>query len=157
MRGDPAEQQLLQVRLVEHVGLRDAVHPGGCPAELGHDLMPRVEQPEAAARPGAGQEVVADAGPVQDAGDLVVQVHRARQRVRRRVAFQHDDTDPGVCQQQRGRRADRPGANHDDRQGLPRVRPGRGPRPADLAAGLVAHRGFSFWPDARIASSRPGR
>ena len=99
MRGYPAEQQLLQVRLVEHVGLRDAVHAGGRPAELGHDLMPGVEQPQAAARPGAGQELLADARPAQRAGHLVVQVHRPRQRVRRGVPFQHDYGDPRVGQQ----------------------------------------------------------
>ena len=39
------------------------------------------------AGPGAGQEGVADADAVQDTGDLVVEVHRARQRVGLRVTL----------------------------------------------------------------------
>ena len=90
---DPGEQQLFQVGLVEHVGLGEAVHACLLPAEFGHHLVPGVEQAQPAARPGPGQEAVADAETVQDPGDLVVEVHRARQRMRLEVAFQQGDRD----------------------------------------------------------------
>ena len=57
------------------------------PVELGHHAVPGVEQAQPAAGPGPGQEPLADADPVQGPGDLVVQVHRAGQRVGLRVAL----------------------------------------------------------------------
>ena len=91
--------------------------PGRGPAELGHDLMPGVQQTQAAAGPGPDQELRADPGPGQRPDHLVVQVHRPRQRVRLGMPFEHDHADPGVGQEQRCGGADRAGAYDDDRPG----------------------------------------
>ena len=83
VRLGPGEQQLFQVGLVEHVRLRETVLAGlVLPVELGHHAVPGVQQPQPAAGPGPGQESLADADPVQGPGNLVVQVHRAGQRMR---------------------------------------------------------------------------
>ena len=112
---DPGEQQLFQVGLVEHVGLREAVLAGlVVAAELGHHAVPGVEQAQSAAGPGPGQESLAHADPVQGPGDLVVQVYRAGQRVGLGVAFQQGDGDPGVGEQERRGAAGRAGADDDD-------------------------------------------
>ena len=84
-------------------------------AELGHHPVPGIEQAQSAAGPGAGQEGLADADAVQDAGDLVVEVDGAGQRVGLRVALEHGDRDAPVGEQQRGGAADRAGADDDDR------------------------------------------
>ena len=106
---DPGEQQLFQVGLVEHVRLRETVLAGlVVPAELGHHAVPGVQQAQPAAGPGPGQETLADADPAQDPGDLVVQVHRAWQRVRLGVAFQQGDGNPGVGEQEGRSAAGRP-------------------------------------------------
>ena len=106
---DPGEQQFFQVGLVEHVRLREAVFTAlVLAAELGHDAVVGVEQPQPAAGPGPGQETLADGDPVQDPDDLVVQVHRARQRVGPGAALQQGDRDPEVGQQE-GRGTARPG------------------------------------------------
>ena len=98
---DPGEHQLFQVGLVEHVRLREAVLAGlVAAAELGHHAVAGVEQAQSAAGPGPGQEALADADPVQGPGDLVVQVHRAGQRVGLGVAFQQGDGDAGVGEQE---------------------------------------------------------
>ena len=114
MLRNPGQQELFQVGLVEHVGLRVAVQPGLVPAEFGHHPVLGVEQAQPAARPGPGQEFLADADAVQDPGHLVVEVHRAGQRVRLGVPFQQGDRDPGAGEQQGCRGADRAGADHDD-------------------------------------------
>ena len=101
MRLDPGEQQFFQVGLVEHVGLREAVLAGLLvAAELGHHVVPGVQQAQSAAGAGPGQEALAHADPVQDPGDLVVQVYRAGQRVGLPVAFQQGDGNPGVGEQE---------------------------------------------------------
>ena len=144
----PVEHELFQVRLVEHVGLRVAVHACLLSAEFGHHLVLGVEQAQPAAWPGAGQEALADAGPVQDPGHLVVQVHRAGQRMRLEVAFQQGDGDAGVGEQQGGGGTDRPGADHDDGLGGARGRRGGGV--------LVLHGGvhllFFFFADVSAGS-----
>ena len=112
---DPGEQQLFQVGLVEHVRLREAVLAGlVVAAELGHHAVPGVEQAQPAAGPGPGQEALADADPVQGPGDLVVQVHRAGQRVGLGVAFQQGDGNPEVGEQEGRGAAGRAGADDDD-------------------------------------------
>ena len=94
---DPGEHQLFQVGLVEHVRLREAVLADlVVAAELGHHAVAGVEQAQPAAGPGPGQESLAHADPVQGPGDLVVQVHRAGQRVRLGLAFQQGNGDPEV-------------------------------------------------------------
>jgi len=114
--GDPGEHQLFQVRLVEHVRLREAVHPGLLvAAELGHDAVPGVEQAQPAAGPGPGQELLADADPVQGPGDLVVQVHGAGEGMGFGVAFQEGDGYPEAGEQQGCGAANRAGADDDDR------------------------------------------
>jgi hypothetical protein len=50
---------------------------------------------------------------VEGAGDLVVEVDGAGQRVGTRVALKHGDRDAVVGQQQRGGAADRAGADDD--------------------------------------------
>ena len=101
VRLDPGEHQLFQVGLVEHVRLREPVLPDlVLPVELGHHAVPGVEQPQPAAGPGPGQEPFADADPVQGAGDLVVQVHRAGQGMGLGVAFQQGDGNPVVGEQE---------------------------------------------------------
>ena len=82
-------------------------------AELGHHSVVGVEQPQPACRSRPGQEGFADPDAVQRAGDLVVEVDGARQRVGLRVAFHHRDRDAVVGQQQRGGAADRAGADND--------------------------------------------
>lgn len=97
---DPLEEQGFQVGLVEHVGPGKAVvgRLGGA-AELGHHPVPGVEQAQPAGGPGGGQEGVADADAVQGAGDLVVEVDRAGQRVGLWVAFDQGDRDAAVGEQ----------------------------------------------------------
>ena len=69
----PGQQELFQVWLVEHVRLREAVHADLVfAAELGHHPVAGVEQPQPAARPGLGQEIVADAESVKGPRHLVV-------------------------------------------------------------------------------------
>ena len=112
---DPGEQQLFQVGLVEHVGLREAMLAGlVVAAELGHHAVAGVEQAQPAAGPGPGQESLADADPVQDPGDLVVQVYRAGQGVGLGVAFQEGDGDPEVGEQEGRGAAGRSCAHGDD-------------------------------------------
>ena len=112
---DPGEHQLFQVGLVEHVRLREAVLAGlVVAAELGHHAVPGVEQAQSAAGPGPGQESLADADPVQGPGDLVVQVHRAGQRVGLGVAFQQGDGNPEVGEQEGRGAAGRSCADDDD-------------------------------------------
>ncbi len=112
---DPGEQQLFQVGLVEHVGLGEAVLAGQLiTAELGHHEVPGVQQAQSAAGPGPGQEALAHADPVQDPGDLVVQVDRPGQRVGLPVAFQQGDGNPGVGEQEGRGTPGRAGADDDD-------------------------------------------
>ena len=113
--GDPVKQERFQVGLVEHVRLREAVHPWVLvAAELGHDAVPGVEQAQAAGGPRPGQERLADTDPMQDPGDLVIQVHRPGQRMRLCVAFEQGDGDPETGQEQGRGAADRAGAGNDD-------------------------------------------
>ena len=70
------------------------------PVELGHHAVLGVQQAQPAAGPGPGQEALAHADPVQGPGDLVVQVHRARQRMRLGVAFEQGDGNAVVGEQQ---------------------------------------------------------
>lgn len=116
MPPDPGEQERVQVGLVEHVGLREAVHPGPqVAAELGHHPVAGIEQTQPTARPRPSQEALADADLMQGPGHLVVQVPCSRQRVRPQVALQQGGGEPGVRQQQGGSGADRTRAHHDDR------------------------------------------
>ena len=149
VRLDPGEHQLFQVRLVEHVRLRETMLTGlVLPPELGHHAVPGVEQAQSAAGPGPVQESLADADPVQDPGDLVVQVHRAGQRVGLGVAFQQGDRDAEVGEQEGRGAAGRAGADDDD--GL-------------LGRGVLAvHGHVSFlrvtcWWSGRPAMARSGR
>ncbi len=108
MRLDPGEQHLFQVGLVEHVRLRETVLADlVLPVELGHHAMLGIQQAQAAAGPGPGQESLADADPVQGPGDLVVQVHRAGQRMRPGPAFQQGDGNAEVGEQEGRGAADR--------------------------------------------------
>ena len=101
VRLDPGEHQHFQVGLVEHVRLREPVLAGlVLPVELGHHAMPGIQQAQPAAGPGPGQETLADADPVQGPGDLVVQVHRAGQRMRLGPAFQQGDGDAEIGEQE---------------------------------------------------------
>jgi hypothetical protein len=124
---DPAQQELFQAGLVEHVRLREAVHADlVLAAEFGHHPVPGVEQPQPAAGPGPGQERVADPDPAERPGHLVVQMHRARQRMRAGVAFQQGHGDAQVGQQEGHGAADRAGADHNDAVLGAGARPGAG-------------------------------
>ena len=83
-------------------------------AELGHDAVIGVEQAQPAARPGPGQESLADADPPKRPGDFVIEVDGARQRMGLGVAFQQGDGYPEVGEQEGGGAADRAGADDDD-------------------------------------------
>ena len=111
----PGQHELFQVGLVEHVRLREPVDAGlMLAAELGHHLVPGVEQPQPAAGPGPAQEAVADADLAEDPGHLVVQVDRAGQGVGPGVTFQQCDGFPDVGEQEGRGAADRARTDHDD-------------------------------------------
>ena len=83
-------QHAFQLGLVEHVHLGVAVRAGLCAAlQLRQHPQVGVEQSKTQRAPAVGGELVADAQAGQDAVDLVVGVHRARQWVHGFMAVQH--------------------------------------------------------------------
>ena len=109
-------QHRFQLGLVEHVHLREAVGAGlGAALDLGQHPHVGVEQPKTQRRPGVGGELVAHAQAGQDAVDLVVGVHRPRQRVGSFMAVQHQALDAVLGQQRGGGDAGRAGTDDDYR------------------------------------------
>ena len=112
----PLAQQALQLRLVEHVRLRMAVHLSGRIAgELGEHPPPGVDQLHAGVRPGDGLDAVGDAEVGEDAEHLVVEVHRPRQGIDLGPAVQHEALDAALGEQDGGSRPGRAGADDDCR------------------------------------------
>ena len=115
MGGQLVQEYLLQIGLVEHRRLGVAGRAGrGVPTELGDPAVPAVEEPEA--RHGAADlgELRGDAGLLQDAQHLAVDVHGAGEGVGRGVAFQHEGGDAAAGEQEGGGEPDRPRADHND-------------------------------------------
>ena len=111
-------QHPIQVRLVEQVGLRVPMAPGGAvAAELGEGAQPRVHQPQ----PGGGtadpREGIGQADALEHAHRLVVQVHRPGQRVDVAAPLDHRARHAEPGKQQRDRAAGRTRADDQDRYG----------------------------------------
>ena len=83
------------------------------PAELGQHPVPAVEQPQPGHRAGAREDVVGDTRRLEHPEDLVVQVHRARQRIGLVVLLQDQHLEAAPGEQQRRREPDGPSADHD--------------------------------------------
>ena len=114
---DVGAEHGFQLRLVEHVHLRESV--GGADLCTARDLAEhphlRVDQPKTVPWPAMGGELLADTQPGQDAKHLVVGVHRPRQRVDGLVAVQHQGFDAVLAQQCRGGDAGRAGTDDHNR------------------------------------------
>jgi hypothetical protein len=107
--GDPGAHEPLQFRLVEHVRLRETVLADFVrAAELRHHPVPGVEQPQPAARPRPGQELLGHADPPQDPRDLIVEVDGTGQGMRAGVAFEQGDGNTEVREQDSCSAADGP-------------------------------------------------
>lgn len=101
--------------MVEHVRLGVAAHPDQLVTpELGDRAKLAVDQAQSRHRPADPQESFQDADLLEDAQDLAVEVHCARQREGMGVAFQDETLHAAAREQQGGREADRPGADDDD-------------------------------------------
>ena len=113
-------QHRFQLGLVEHVHLREPVGGAGLGAalDLGQHPHVGVDQPKTQPGPGVRGELVADAQPGQDAVDLVVGVHRPRQRIGGFMAVQHQAVNAVLRQQRRGGDAGRAGTDDDHRHEL---------------------------------------
>ena len=142
-----ALERRFESRLVTHVRVRPAREPGLLLApeaqqDLARGVAPLVD------RRGLGEarEVAGDAGGLQHARDLVIEVHRARQRIGRRLALEHDDAAPALREQDREREARRA------RTRRSRRRPGRAaPTSACFFAVSRSRRsGRSRFPRARL-------
>ena len=134
---DGRGEHRLQVGLVHEHALRPPVEPGGgVAAELGQHRPAGVDQAQAGQGAGQRGELVGDAGVLQDAEHLVVQVHRPRQVVGRPVALQHQHGQATAREQQRRRQPHRPGADHDN--GLAGHAGQCRPRPSSAASGPPA-------------------
>ena len=141
---DGSERARLRVEQALELGLREHVRlgPAGEAAATGwrssSSISPACVAPLVdVGRLGERGELVADPGGLQDAGDLVVEVHRARQRVRRRLLLEDADPPAALAEQDRERLADRTVA--DDGDVVRRLH--------------VAHRSAAAWAPA-ISSAR---
>jgi hypothetical protein len=76
--------------------------------------VPGVEQPQPAPRAGPGEESLAHAYPVQDPGDLVVQVDGAGEGIGPRMPFDDADVEATGGEQQGRRQADGSRADDED-------------------------------------------
>ena len=108
-------QQVLELGLVEHVGLRvpvPAVVAGA--VEDGEDPVVAVDQLQAAGGPGHRGELLGDAEPGQDPVDLVVEVHGARLGRNAIPAVEDEAFDAVLPEKGGGGDPNGAGANDDD-------------------------------------------
>src|SRR6478609_3680952 len=98
--------QPLERRLPEHAGVRPAARPDRSAAEAQERLARAVAPLVLAARLGDRPKLGTDAEALEDAPDLVVEVDRPRQVVRRGVALDHDDPTTPLPQERGEHRAD---------------------------------------------------
>ena len=119
-------QQVLELGLVEHVGLRVPVPAvvGGPVQDREHPVVP-VDQLQATGGPGHGGERLGDAESHQDPVDLVVEVDGPRLGVDAVPAVQDEAVDPVLPEKGGGGDADGTGPHDDDgdRVGLRVLRP----------------------------------
>ena len=110
-------QQCLELGLVEHIGLREAVNAaGGIAVELGQHAHGVIEQPQPERGSGDRRELVGDSEARHDTEDLVVHVHGTGLRIHTCPAVEHEATNAVLRQQRCGRDAGRAGTDDDDRR-----------------------------------------
>ncbi len=136
------EQQSFELGLRERVLERVAEAEGHGGAGLHHRLAVGAVVAGAGARHDDREDAVADAGLRVGAQRLVVDRDRLRLVARAGVALEHEHARAGGGEEQRGREADRPGADDDDVGALDRV----------VAVGGALVR----WGHARSPSTRGG-
>ena len=108
-------QQRFEVRLVEHVRLREAMHAACRVAvKLGQDPRGVVEQSQPERGPGDGRELLGDAETRDDTVDLVVEMHGPGLRIHGGPPIEHEAVDAVLRQQRRRSDASRTGADDDD-------------------------------------------
>ena len=120
-RARPPFEQLLERGLVEHRRRGPARRAVAGPTEPQQRRTRAVAPLVDVGRLADRTELGADAARLEDAADLVVEVHRARKRVRLRPSLEHGDGAPSLREQDRECAADRAVADDRDVDGLRRA------------------------------------
>ena len=108
----PVVEHVLELGLVEHRAVRPAADAGAAESEAQQGATLGVAPFVVVRHLGDRGELPADPAALQDAGDLVVEVDRSGERVRRRPALEHDHAVTELTEQDRQHAADRP-VSHD--------------------------------------------
>ena len=109
-------QQLFEIRLIEHVGLREPMDlVGSVAVKLREHAHIPVKQSQAASRPGDCGELVGDPEPGDDSADFVVEMDSPRLRVDAVPPVEHEAFDAVLGEQCGCRDTRRSGADDDHR------------------------------------------
>ena len=112
----PRSKRRVELRLVEVPVVRPSVRPGAVgPAAHHEGLARRVDEVHSARR--RARDILdrpGEAGRLEHAHDLAVEVHRSRQGMDAGIAFQHQHPEPVPAEKVGEERADRAEADYDD-------------------------------------------